>query len=139
MRSFGYKGKPGTCLWCGRKLREDYAEVWAKQGSSELYLLSQVAEEPKPGDILRFRGEERRVRKSVPYVHGSKFNTEGPKRSRKAREGEKVHFFRVYFDPPVYDAYWFDEPMFDTQGCGLAFGLRLAELGHRLEKKHEER
>jgi hypothetical protein len=25
---FGYEGKPGTCVWCGRKLRRMRSPVW---------------------------------------------------------------------------------------------------------------
>ena len=143
MRPFDYKEEPLTCLWCGKRHKEDYLTVVVGLGSqSELARLAREAQ-LRPGILLDFRGDSRVVREVVPFVYGAKYNDgDAPKRDRKARPGEKVAFYKVYFDPPVWEegGPWRspEGPVFDTMKCAAAFGLRMAELGKRLVTTEKE-
>lgn len=139
MRKFGYTGAPLTCLWCGRKHREEPMEVRVKDfgsGTREALLAKAGV---LVGEELEYRGAIRTVRESIPFVTGSRFHDEDegkdkPKADRKAREGEDPVYFKVYFDPPAWAHNWgTDEPLFDTVSCGERFGIRAAELGYRLK------
>lgn len=123
-RAFGYDGKPGTCLWCGRKFREKCFER------------DQPAEVGKPLDNRRAGARTLIVRKVVGVTRSFTVAPEGYKiwssRERPVRDGETPTRYRIYFDPPLWNAFYDDEPLFDTNGCAADFGLRQAQLGRRL-------
>lgn len=129
-KPFRYEGKPGTCLWCGKKVTEDYAAVHPA-GTGELLSLS-------TGGEVFFHRKHRVVKKLVPIVNVSagppKFHITRP---RRAKADEVPDFYHAFFDPPIYKGYPMEvngnqEPAFDSLTCAAQFALRVAELGHRL-------
>lgn len=122
-RPFGYEGKPGTCLWCGRRFRERYAEI-------TIYERQRGEVVPAVGDTFRGR-VVKRVVKRVETLQATRPDLETP--GWRACNLDTRTKYKVYFENPTYDAYFTTEPMFDTMTCGLHFGLRMAQLGKRLE------
>lgn len=113
-RHYGYVGTPGTCLWCGRKFREIPARVF--------YPTMMGVVSPKVGDDI---GEYGVVRRVVEL-------TGTGRRARPPCQGDPVDTVKVYTDRRYYDALWSDNPMFDTNGCAVMFGLALARRGVRV-------
>jgi hypothetical protein len=124
-RQFAYTGKPGTCLWCGRKFREIYFETGG----------------PPPAVGSTYQDTTRTVRAVVGVIRtpavrdADGYITNTTRRERPVRDGETPTRYRIYFDPPVWNAYYRDTPWFDTVGCAASFGLRQAELGFTLRLK----
>lgn len=79
---FGYKGEPGTCKWCGRKLRFKMLKDW-----------------------IGYNDETGKRRPGGPWSKGV--------RAKLAGSYQDGHFCGLR--------------------CGYEFGLRMAQLGRRLE------
>lgn len=130
-RDFGYRGKPLTCLWCGRKFRE-------KTQTVTYYDRQHGVEVPAPGEFFGYAGQEREVERVVKVVAKSRSDrTELETEEWRARDLDRRTSFRVYFVEKRWDAFWTTDPKFDTGACATAFGLRMVELGHRLVMKEE--
>lgn len=128
-RPFGYEGKPLTCLWCGRRFRE-------RTHTITYHERQRGVEVPNPGDLFGYAGVEHEVERVVKVVskrRGS-YPVENESEEWLARDLDRRTSFRVYFVEKRWDAYYSTDPMFDTGSCATAFGIRLAELGHRLVK-----
>jgi hypothetical protein len=130
-RKYSYRGEPNTCLWCGRKFTEQYRD-WYPGSKSDLQLIVDV---PRPGSVVMLHGADLIAREVIPFVSGSRYREQGAKKDRRARPAEVPEFYRVYFDPPVWNATYSDEPYFDTLSCGSMFGLVYARGGQRLKPK----
>lgn len=120
MRKFNYTGERLTCLWCGRRLVEKPHTIQASARSVR----------PVVGSVVDYDGAQRRVRDvfDMTWTFGRRA------RLHQTRPGEPVQVYHVYYDPPVYDAWYRDDPMFDTKDCAAAFGLWHARNGKRLAK-----
>lgn len=88
-QSFGYKGKPGTCLWCGRRL------------TRQTVLDSRAEEQMRKAGLI---GDE---------------------------------LYRASLRPASKPGRYYDG-FFCGLRCGFQFGVRMAELGRRLQAAQEE-
>lgn len=144
MRPFNYTRRPLTCLWCGRKFTENYSTIrkyLRYTGDRPTLSLHEIHaadfsatpewETPPPLPGYSYpAGAANRVRVATFHV--------GRGRAR-VTEAEATEV-RVYYDPPIFRASWFDydgTPLFDTDGCAGAFGREAAHHGYRLTLKQE--
>lgn len=127
MQPFGYDEKPGTCLWCGRRLK--FARVWCEAGGNFREAIRdafrQIREETGElhyGPIKHERLGWIRGGDAYPqHWDGTSEGlvTVGPT-GRERRQGE---------GPPGSHEH---DDQFDSNECAAAFGRQLAQLGRKL-------
>jgi len=106
-RPFGWKGGPGTCLWCGRK--------------NPIYALDTTSESIFDGNLAKPKQEE---------------PLNPPPGFRLQRMKGKGTSFRVYYFiklEPRRGVHGDDH--FCTRACAERFGVQCAKDGIRMEKK----
>lgn len=125
-RPFGATGKPGTCWWCGHKLRRKAYSKWGK------------SDKPPKGKCGYGKHDY--------TLEGSKCESSVYVKSKDNRSGwecEEGH----YRDPVrilLERTYRYDKPgdygdgFFCGQTCGYRFGVRIAQLGTKLVAKQPE-
>lgn len=120
MKEFGWKGKPGTCLWCGKKLPPKSSKTtWENTGEynppAECYACHV---DTIVGDWEEAPGEGEGV-----FKHRSCGTT------WHGRERKRV----VSRDVSDLPGGYMNSGAFCTASCGFDFGLKLARSGIRLE------